>query len=223
MWTAPDLFSGVVRWEICVLPAGFVYEPVQSSLDLVVGEEGHVPGVRDRQAVPVPQKRRPRLHKHTTMSRKSTRLSARCQDQILETQYFLKLSAVCACLCCLYRPDHGKCWILCQFKFIIPKGPFAFRLKHDSYRPERVWWRCQTRRQRCSRCTWGQWWIWAPWPPDLSWWGETHGGPGETSSMGQWSCTEVRERERAQTETVISQDQPTRKQEHRTESTDVQM
>lgn len=42
--------------HLCVSPARFVDEPVQASLDLVVGQEGHVTGVCDGQAVPVPQK-----------------------------------------------------------------------------------------------------------------------------------------------------------------------
>ena len=37
----------------------------QSGLDLIVGEEGHVPWVSHRQTVPVTQQRRPRLHTHT--------------------------------------------------------------------------------------------------------------------------------------------------------------
>lgn len=42
-------------------PARFMDEPLQTSFDLVVGQEGHVARVGHRQTVPVPQQGRPRL------------------------------------------------------------------------------------------------------------------------------------------------------------------
>lgn len=50
---------------VSVSPARLVDELLQPRFDLIVGEEGHVPRVSNRQAVPVPQQGRPRLHTHT--------------------------------------------------------------------------------------------------------------------------------------------------------------
>lgn len=46
---------------LSVSPARLVDELLQPRFDLVVGEEGHVPWVSNRQAVPVTQQGRPRL------------------------------------------------------------------------------------------------------------------------------------------------------------------
>lgn len=61
--------------RICVFaasPARLMDEPVQTSLDLVVGQEGHVTRVCDGQAVPIPQQGRPGLNTHNTEVKTAT-------------------------------------------------------------------------------------------------------------------------------------------------------
>lgn len=54
-----------IHMSLDISPAMLVDKLLQPRFDLIVCEEGHVAGVSNCQAVPVPQQGRPRLHTHT--------------------------------------------------------------------------------------------------------------------------------------------------------------
>lgn len=104
---------------VSVSPARLVDELLQPRFDLVIGEESHVPRVGNRQAVPVSQQGRPRLHTHTTHTEEGTHQKG--QPLHGWVQVILQNPGFCGSTC----SNHGVCFNKWEVK-----PPQAFQSFH---------------------------------------------------------------------------------------------